>query len=195
VSLPGDIIDSLEIEINCINTYGVLYPNLVIRFNNNECTFISKEEMETDSFNEVILNVDLYRTNKVSEQINSLFITDTLPIYNSFERLKRKDHREVDYVPLDCLFIRFYRHNYFLLGCKRKEGIKNIIIGDINSFEEQILYDKEKVVYSNTFKMFMKNVYEIMDGMISTQSEIHNSDDEEMNTNDLELIIDSLDRL
>ena len=194
VHLPGDIIDSLEIEIYGINTYGVLYPDIVIRFNkcNGECTFISKVEMESDSFDEEILKIDFLRTREIAEQINSLFISDSEPIYSSYERLNRNDNREVDYVPLDWLFIRFYRHNYFLLGCKRKKGERSVIVGNVTACEEQNLYDKEKVLYSDSFKKFMDNIYEIMDGIVPAQSEVDNNK-EEINTDDLKSIVDSLD--
>ena len=129
----------------------------------------------------------------MKEQIYNLFITSTVPIYSFHEKLKRQDNREVDYVPLDWLFVRFYRSNLLLFGCKREEGKQSITIGDINTHKEQVLYDKEKVIYSETFKKFMANIYDIMDGMNSNMSDYKSSDDEIIINKELELIIDSLE--
>jgi len=193
VCLPGDIIDSLEIEVNGINTYDALYPNLVIRYNGIECEFFSREQKETEPFDEARLSVDSIKKQIVKEQIYNLFITSTVPIYSFHEKLKRQDNREVDYVPLDWLFVRFYRSNLLLFGCKREEGKQSITIGDINTHKEQVLYDKEKVIYSETFKKFMANIYDIMDGMNSNMSDYKSSDDEIIINKELELIIDSLE--
>lgn len=161
-TLPYDVTDSVHVDFHAYNSFGYTFPYMRMVLTKEKCLFniiFSTENGETS----MPLNVNPLELESIKKMADSLFIFRLKSFYDLYEEVSlRPANTEIDYILYDYIYINTFRHNDFLPWLKRTQARERVEIADLDRHDSQIIYDKQKIIYSPHFACFMRKIYQLM---------------------------------